>query len=127
MILQKRNIKPFYYAKLDEEQQVVEILDDEGRGTGEYAPVRMTPTKTFGNISVPTGFANIEKFGNIVSYDLLIVMDNVNTPINESTVLWVYNDPNKDEPWDFMVRRVAKSINSVTLQCAQAKVTYAND
>lgn len=117
-----RNKQRFYYALENSETQYQEVLDDEGQGTGEYYPIRLNPVECWGNISTPTGFANIEKFGNIVSYDIQITLEDVNTPITTTTVLWVYNDP-ETEPWDFMVRRVAKSLNSVTLECAQAKVT----
>ena len=120
----KRNKQRFYYALLDTEDLVEEILDENGQGTGEYAPKRLDPIEVWGNIAVPTGFTNIEKFGNIVSYDIVITLEDKDTPINESTVLWVYTNPNEDEPWDFMVRRVARSLNSATLQCAQAKVNY---
>ena len=120
----KRNKQKFYYANLDTDTQVEEILDDNGQGTGEYSPMRLEPIAVWGNISTPTGFANIEKFGNIVSYDIVITMEDKDIPINESSVLWVYTNPNEDEPWDFMVRRVARSLNSITLQCAQAKVTF---
>lgn len=117
-----RNKQKFYYALSDNELE--EVLDEQGQGTGEYAPKRLTPIEVWGNISVPTGFTNIEKFGSIVSYDIVITLEDKDTPINDNTVLWVYTDPEKNEPWDFMVRRVARSLNSATLQCAEAKVTY---
>lgn len=120
----KRNKQRFYYALTDSEDMIEEILDESGQGTGEYAPKRLDPIEAWGNVSVPTGFANIEKFGNIVSYDIVITMEDKDTPINENSVLWVYTNPNEDDPWDFMVRRVARSLNSVTLQCAQSKVNY---
>lgn len=126
----KRNKRKFYYAINDPDAKAEEIIDENGYRTGEYYPIRIDPVEVWGNISIPTGFANIEKFGNIVSYDIVITMEDPNTPINESCVLWVYNNPNNTdengnpEPWDFMVRRVARSLNSVTLQCAQAKVKY---
>ena len=119
-----RNKRRFYYALNDPEDLAEEILDENGQGTGEYAPNRLEPVEVWGNISIPTGFANIEKFGNIVSYDIVITLEDVETEINESSVLWVYTNPNEDEPWDFMVRRVARSLNSATLHCAQAKVDY---
>lgn len=120
----KRNKQRFYYALLDTDDLVEEILDENGQGTGEYAPKRLEPIEVWGNIATPTGFTNIEKFGNIVSYDIVITMEDKDTPINENSVLWVYTNPNEDDPWDFMVRRVARSLNSATLQCAQAKVNY---
>ena len=126
----KRNKQRFYYALENTDDLVEEILDENGQGTGEYAPKRLDPIEVWGNIATPTGFTNIEKFGNIVSYDIVITLEDRDTPINESTVLWVYTNPNNvddngnAEPWDFMVRRVARSLNSATLQCAQAKVNY---
>lgn len=117
----KRNKVRFYYSKLNSEERE-EYIDPMGNRTGQYYPARTEPVEVWGNISIPTGFANVEKFGNIVSYDINITLEDPNIPIDETTVLWVYTDPNKGEPFDFMVRRVARSLNSATLQCAQAKV-----
>lgn len=117
----KRNKIRFYYAKLNSNERA-EYIDPMGNRTGQYYPVRTEPVEAWGNIAPPTGFANVEKFGNIVSYDINITLEDPKTPIDETTVLWVYTDPNQGEPFDFMVRRVTRSLNSATLQCAQAKV-----
>lgn len=116
-----RNKRKFFYAKLND-VDMEEYIDPDGNRTGQYYPVRKAPIEMWGNISTPTGFANVEKFGSIVSYDIEITLEDPNTPIDETTVLWVYTNPEQDEPFDFMVRRVARSLNSATLQCAQAKV-----
>lgn len=115
-----RNKRKFWYAKYNGRTP---ILDENGLQTGESAIAYTEPVEIEGNISYPTGFANIEKFGTIVSYDILITVEDPNTPIDETTVLWVYNRDPLTDPFDFEVRRVARSLNSATLQCAQAKVT----
>lgn len=117
----KRNKVRFYYAKLNSTERV-EYIDPDGNRTGQYYPARMEPVEIWGNVSAPSGFANVEKFGSIVSYDINITLEDPNTPIDEETVLWVYTDPLKGEPFDFEVRRVARTLNSATLQCAQANV-----
>ena len=116
----KRNKRKFWYAKYLGKTQ---ITDDSGLMTGEVTTLYTEPVECEGNISFPTGFANVEKFGTIVSYDILITLEDPDTPIDETTVLWVYNRDPLTEPFDFEVRRVARSLNSATLQCAQAKVT----
>jgi len=115
-----RNKRKFWYAKYNGRTP---ILDENGLQTGESTIAYTDPVEIEGNISYPTGFANVEKFGTIVSYDILITVEDPDTPIDETTVLWVYNRDPLTDPFDFEVRRVARSLNSATLQCAQAKVT----
>lgn len=116
----KRNKRKFWYSKY---LGKTAITDENGNLTGESTVSYSEPVECEGNVSFPTGFANVEKFGLIVSYDILITLEDPDTPIDESTVLWVYNRDPETEPFDFEVRRVARSLNSATLQCAEAKVT----
>lgn len=116
----KRNKRKFWYSKY---LGKTAITDENGNLTGESAVSYSEPVECEGNVSFPTGFANVEKFGTIVSYDILITLEDPDTPIDETTVLWVYNKDPETEPFDFEVRRVARSLNSATLQCAEAKVT----
>ena len=75
--------------------------------------------------------------GSSVSYDKIIVMDFITPPIDEYSVLWVDTLPilNADgslkvndageviTPHDYVVKKVAKSLNSVSI--AISKVTVS--
>lgn len=79
------------------------------------------------NVSAATGSAQVEQFGNFISYDKVIVTDNLSCPIDENTVLFVDKEPEYDADgnplYDYIVRRVAKSLNSISY--AISKVTVS--
>lgn len=120
----KRNKQAFWYALYDGKQAV---KDTDGNETGEYKIVYKTAEKTEGNISAATGSSQVEQFGNFAGYDRVIVTEDVNSPIDENTVLFVDISPTYDtenQPlYDYVVKRVAKSLNSVSY--AITKVTVS--
>ena len=126
----KRNKRKFYYANYVSDADLQDTYTDGSTSydlyTGEQQVYYTQPKEVWGNISVPTGFANVERFGSIISYDLNITLEDPDTEIDERTVLWVDKDPFDSDrnvtPFNFLVRRVARSLNSSTLQCAQAEV-----
>jgi len=140
----KRNMKTFWYCLYESSE---DIEDEYGNITGEkvahYAPaVSMTA-----NISAATGQAQTELFGNLDSYDKVIVTDNLNCPIDEHTVLFIDKEPEYDEEeteetvegdalygdqtvtkvirrpkYDYIVKRVAKSLNSISIAVRKVDV-----
>lgn len=128
----QRNKHRFYYAKYLSDAEVTSTMTiggEEYETYGGETHVSYTdPVECYGNISVPTGFANVERFGSIVSYDINITLEDPNTPINEQTILWVdkepYDSAGNVTDYNYLVRRVARSLNSATLQCAMAEVTH---
>lgn len=112
-----RNKVPFYYALYEGSTEIMR----NSRHTGEYSNSYSTPILTAGNISAGTGNSDSEWYGLSQSdYDKIIVMDEVSIPLNESSILWVDNlDTSK--PYDYIVKRVARSLNSVSI--AIKKVT----
>ena len=117
-----RNMRPFLYCLY----QGKEMLTDEyGNETGEYKILFSDPVEVYGNISPATGYSQTEQFGNLENYDKVIVMDNPDTPINDNSVLFIDKDYEADTDgtplFDYTVRRVARSINSVSI--AVSKVT----
>lgn len=119
------NKTKFYYALYIKSE---EILDEYGNGTGEYEVFHGNPIKAFGNISSAMGETQVRQFGESESYDKVIVLDNVNTPPNEYSILWVDTLPHLNEdgttntPHDYVVKRVAKSINSVSIAISKVNV-----
>lgn len=116
-----RNKRPFYYA-LHKGQ--VEIIDEYGNATGEYEISYDDPVLTYGNISAAQGEIQSRQFGESESYDKVIVLDDKDTPIDEYTVLWVdaLPQPDEDTPYDYIVRKVARSLNSVSIAISKVSV-----
>lgn len=112
-----------------------EIIDEYGNATGQYRVDYSEPFKILGNISAAQGEIQSRQFGESETYDKVIVLDNPNVPIDEYSILWVDSPPELTEdgnlalndngevitPHDYIVKKVARSLNSVSL--AICKVT----
>ncbi len=120
-----RNKITFFYA-LHERQ--TEITDEYGNATGQYEIIYTDPIKTRGNISAAQGEMQSRQFGESESYDKVIVLDDRNTPIDEYAILWVdtlphlNEDGTTDTPHDYIVKKVARSINSVSIAISKVSV-----
>lgn len=116
-----------------------DIRDANGHRTGEKLLEYSEATEMKANISPATGNSNAEQFGSLDDYDKVIVFTG-ESPIDEHSVLFVDKDPEyttvstyedvegelvektyQVPKYDYIVRRVAQSINSVSI--AIAKVT----
>ena len=119
-----RNKSPFWYLLYDRK---VSAKDEYGNETGEEIVFYKPAVVMSANISAATGSAQVEQFGNFVGYDKVIVTDNLSCPIDENTVLFIDKKPQYDEDgkplYDYQVRRVAKSLNSISY--AVSKVTVS--
>lgn len=118
-----RNKRKLYYCLY---QDAEEIVDEYGNATGQYRPVYEEPVELYANISHATGYAQTEQFGNLDSYDKVIVTDWIECPIDENTVLFVDKEPEHNTEgelmFDYTVRRVAKSLNSVSIAISKVNV-----
>ena len=120
-----RNKKPFYYA-LHKGQ--VEIIDEYGNATGQYTISYDEPKVLLGNISAAQGEMQSRQFGESERYDKVIVLDDIDTPIDEYTILWVdtlphlNEDGSTDTPHDYIVKKVARSLNSVSLAISKVSI-----
>lgn len=120
----KRNQRPFYYCLyLDSET----IIDEYGNESGEKRLIYDQPVMAYANISQATGNSNTEQFGNLENYDKVIVTDDLECPIDENSVLFIDKEPeyslDGDPMFDYRVRRVAKSLNSISIAVAKVKVS----
>lgn len=119
-----RNKRTFYYALWLGKQ---EIIDDMGRHTGEKATRYSEWTQIKSNISPARGESEAELFGTDVQYDRVFVVDDVNCPIDENTVLAIDIEPNERKTtdvmpiFDYVVTRKAKSLNFVSYAVAKVK------
>jgi hypothetical protein len=121
-----RNKTKFYYAAYIGE---TEITDENGYGTGEYKLDYENLTQMHGNVSAAQGEMQSRQFGESESYDKVIVLDDRDAPINEHSILWVdtlphlNEDGSTDTPHDYIVRRVARSMNGVSIAISKVDVT----
>ena len=139
-----RNQRAFWYCLYDHR---VPVVNENGKKTGERIPVYKEPVKMLANISHATGQSSTEIFGNLENYDKVIVTTDMNCPIDENSVLFIDKDVEFTEArtyqesetvlgaatdgietveipaYDYVVRRVAKSINSISI--AVRKVTVS--
>lgn len=135
----KRNQRPFYYCLYKEE---IPILDEYGNETGQTIVVYEDEVELSANISQATGQSNTEQFGNLENYDKVIVTDWIDCPIDENSVLFIDKEPEwkdaeyneetaitvtgatvKVPVYDYTVRRVAKSLNSISIAVSKVKVS----
>lgn len=117
-----RNSIGFYYAVYQGSTPVL-VKDEYGNEieTGEYEVSYDEPEYARGNISPAKGAVAVEVFGSAEGYDRVLVVDDPNTPIDEYTVLWVDTD-DTDEPYDYIVRKVARSLNSASIAISKVNV-----
>ena len=120
----ERNKRDFYYATYITKE---ENKDENGYATGTYKVVYSEAVKCKGNISPSSGIAQTEMFGNELSYDKVMVLDDVNIPIDENSILWVDKpveyDDNGNPLHDYVVKEVAKSLNSVSFAISKVKIS----
>lgn len=113
----RRNKRTFHYYLYNDR---IPILDERGHKTGEYTLSYHPPVECKGNISAGNGDAQVELFGTGITYNKVIIVDDVNCPITETSLLCVdicprpYN-PCDVPPHDYVVKAVAKSLNSVAI------------
>ena len=123
MKLMKRNLSTIHYCLYIGRTP---ITDANGHETGEYRMEYDKPAELKCSVSPATGYAQVNMFGNLESYDKVIVTDNMNCPIDENTVLFIDKEPEfKDgQPtFDYTVRRVAKSLNTISYAVSKVKVS----
>ena len=98
------------------------VYDADGLFTGEYEEGYSTPVEAKMNISPANGRAALEAFGIATNYDKVLVTDDMNCPIAEDTVLWIGIDATNN-PHNYVVNRVAKSLNSITYGVTEVSVS----
>ncbi len=120
----ERNKSTFYYCLYEGEERAT---DEDGNETGEKQVVYADPVLLRANISPATGNTSVEQFGNSLQYDKVIVLDDVSCPIDEHSVLFIDKSPAFDTDgtplFDYIVKKVARSLNSVSIAIAKVEVS----
>lgn len=124
MKIMERNKSTFYYLLFSEKE---DVKDENGYGIGEKRVIYDNAVAMRANISAATGQSQVEQFGNFINYDKVIVTDDMTCPIDENSVLFIDKAPEYDREgnplFDYTVKRVAKSLNSISI--AVSKVTVS--
>lgn len=121
----ERNKSRFYYATYAGK---VGVRDDYGNDTGEYEVKYSNLHKCFGNISAAKGETQSRQFGENLTYDKVLVLDIDAAPIDEYSVLWIDTLPDisaggeTGTPHDYVVKKVARSLNSVAVAISKVDV-----
>lgn len=102
------------------------VMDEYGNEVGTK-PVYGTAVSMRANVSAAAGAAQIEQFGNLQSYDKVILTDETDCPIKETTVLFIDKEPEYAEDgtplYDYIVKRVAKSKNIISIAVSKVSVS----
>ena len=120
-----RNKIRIYYANYSGKKP---IKDEYGNLTGEYDIVYDNPVEIKANVSAARGESTTRQFGEDEGYDRVIVMDDPKVPIDVSSVLWIDTlpeikvDGSTDTPYDYIVKQVATSLNSVSIAVSKVNV-----
>lgn len=128
-----RNKCTFFYALHGEQ---TELIDEYGNKTGQYKISYTDPVEMRGNVSAAQGEIQTRQFGDSETYDKVIVLDDPLAPIDEYSVLWVDSQPeltvkgqlatdengNIKTPHDYIVKKVARSLNSVSIAISKVNV-----
>lgn len=122
-----RNKQTLYYSLYSGKTAV---NDADGLFTGEYKESYATPVTTRMNISPANGRSALEAFGITTNYDKVLVTDDMSCPIAEDTILWIGIEPTSvvngvtvSNPHNFVVNRVAKSLNSIVYGVTEVSVS----
>ena len=119
MRMLERNKQDIYYALFDRKEA---MKDEYGNETGEYEIFYTEPVLIRIDVSAARGESSTRHFGDTEQYDKVMITGDMNCPISESSILWV-DTLNTERPHDYIVKKVAKSLNSISF--AISKVTVS--
>lgn len=110
-----RNTRPIWYATY---QGKTEIVDLNGNRTGEYTDSYSDPVRKRMNLAPPQDAADWNPFGIDTPYSIA-AMTFEKLPISETSIIWVNREP--PEPHDYIVVRVAKSLNNTVYALSEVQ------
>ena len=123
MKIMNRNKRPCWYLLY----QGTELGKDAGGyETGEKSVKYAVPVKMEANISPAAGYAQIQQFGQFISYDKVIITDDMTCPIDENAVLFIDKKPEYKDGrplYDYVVKQIAKSLNLVSIAVSKVNVS----
>lgn len=125
MRLVKRNLKTVYYQLYEGK---VPVVDEDGNETGDLELSYTDPVAMKVNISPAKGNAQSMIFGTDLSYDKVMVTDDMSCPIDENSVLFVDRVPEQEDgellnTYDYVVKQVARSLTHVSYAISRVEVS----
>lgn len=114
-----RNRIPLWYATFEGTQAT---HDEYGNENGEEV-IYSDPVRLLANVSAARNVDTADVFGIDINYDRVIVIPGRSCPIAETSVLWVDHSPEGNQPFDHVVARVSRSINSTAIAIRKVDVT----
>lgn len=105
----QRGLRPIYYALYLDQDEVQ--YDDDGYELSEPVPQYGEPVLIRVNYGPEKKWNQMEAFGTMEEYDLVFSVCDANCPINRNSRIWINTDPEQDEPYDYVVRRVGTTKN----------------
>lgn len=115
----ERNKQTIYYANRTATE---EVIDEYGNYTGEYNVSYGEPEIFKINISAARGEYSNRQFGEDTQYDKILLTNELNIPITESSILWIDN-LDTEGSHDYIVKKIAKSLNSVSIAVSKVNVS----
>lgn len=113
------NRQPMWYALYEGKE---EVLDEYGNHTGVFELKYSDPVYFPVNMSESRNVVNLEEFGITTDYDRTFVTTDLSCPITEDTIIWFGVDP-QTAPHNYVVHRVANSLNSITYAIREVDVS----
>lgn len=115
----KRQIAYKNYVRTDYD------VDSNNRKTGNKTVVYSSAKFMYGTVSTPTGNAVLEMFGTNENYDKVVVVDMPDIDISENSVLWLDREMVTGNEFDYVVRRVIRNHNFLTIGVRKVDVRNA--
>ena len=121
----RRNKVTYYYATYESGEPA---YDDYGNETGGRNLTYSNPVMAKANISSAKNVDVVAVFGTDMNYDKVLVAESV--AFDENALLWVYTlpvlnqDGSTDTPPDYVVKRIARSLNSVAVAISKVDTRY---
>lgn len=115
----ERNKQTIYYALYEGKEP---LTDEYGNPTGEYEVLYSEPVFLKINVSAARGEYSTRQFGEMENYDKILVTDDINLPISETSILWI-DSLDTTKPHDYIVKKVARSLNSVSYAVSKVSVS----
>ena len=120
----KRNQTTIYYAQyLSTSNSVIEDEYGNPLETGEKNTSHTEPIAIDLVVSPATGIVAEELFGGLQDYDRVLITEK-DCEINEHSILWI--EASTDAPHDYIVKRVARSLNFVAYAVSKVEVSYGD-
>ena len=114
----RRNQTLIKYATFKER---AEEKDANGYRTGQFENTYNEKVSMYAYVSAARGETQLDMFGVNANYTKTLIVDDINCPIDEKTILWV--DNLTAAAHDYIVVQKAKSLNSISYAIRKVEVT----